>query len=282
MSPDKRVYDVAKELNITTKELIEKLDSINIKIKSHSSTLTSFQIAKVKELYNAGGKDGDNKNSRPKAFVVKKVKKAPAGDDNTESKKDEEVKSKEVKPASPAAEDKTVEEKKEKPDIRELLLVREGIKKSTKIVNKKSSLDDKTKSADIKTEKEKEAIPIDENKSSLKRTSSFKQNKKELEALIDAKLRKEKGKGILNDENPKESENKNYIKPRDIKAEFDEKIKVKKMLLLPSYKINIEGRMLDGKKYRYKMVINKKVGGGHFPDQEENSLSLINILSSLS
>ena len=60
------------------------------------------------------------------------------------------------------------------------------------------------------------------------------------------------------------------------------KIKVKKMLLLPSYKINIEGRMLDGKKYRYKMVINKKVGGGHFPDQEENSLSLINILSSLS
>ena len=43
MSPDKRVYDVAKELNITTKELIEKLASINIKIKSHSSTLTSFQ-----------------------------------------------------------------------------------------------------------------------------------------------------------------------------------------------------------------------------------------------
>ena len=49
------------------------------------------------------------------------------------------------------------------------------------------------------------------------------------------------------------------------------KIKVKKMLLLPSYKINIEGRMSDGKRYRYKMVINKKVGGGHFPDQEENS-----------
>ncbi len=228
MSPDKRVYDVAKELNITTKELIEKLDSINIKIKSHSSTLTSFQIAKVKELYNAAGKDGDKKNSRPKAFVVKKVKKAPTGDDNIESKKDEEVKSKEVKLVSPAAEDKTVEEKKEKPDIRELLLVREGIKKSTKIVNKKSSLDDKTKSADIKAEKKNETIPIDENKSSLKRTSSVKQNKKELEALIDAKLRKEKGKGILNDENPKESENKNYIKPRDIKAEFDEKIKVKK------------------------------------------------------
>ena len=245
MSPDKRVYDVAKELNITTKELIEKLDSINIKIKSHSSTLTSFQIAKVKELYNAGGKDGDNKNSRPKAFVVKKVKKAPAGEDNTESKKDEEVKSKEVKPASPAFEDKTVEEKKEKPDIRELLLVREGIKKSTKIVNKKSSLDDKTKSADIKTEKKKEAIPIDENKSSLKRTSSVKQNKKELEALIDAKLRKEKGKGILNDENPKESENKNYIKPRDIKAEFDEKIKVKKT---KSQEAVNEKKEKDGKK----------------------------------
>ena len=106
MSPDKRVYDVAKELNITTKELIEKLASINIKIKSHSSTLTSFQIAKVKELFNSPNKSAEIKTSRPKAFVVKKAKKVV--EEKPEEKNVEEAKPEEKK-LTTQSEEKKVE-----------------------------------------------------------------------------------------------------------------------------------------------------------------------------
>lgn len=213
MSPDKRVYDVAKELNITTKELIEKLDSINIKIKSHSSTLTSFQIAKVKELFS-GDTKSDKKSSRPKAFVVKKVKKTV--EENPEDKKVEEVKVEETKSTS-QSEVKKVEEKKEKPDIRELLLVREGIKKVSKNPsNKKSTLElkedkHKQQNKDIKAkvEKDNELKPV------LETTKKELGNKSEV-------IAKEKVKS------DNEQNDKNYIKPRNIKAEFDEKIKVKR------------------------------------------------------
>ena len=120
MSPDKRVYDVAKEFNITTKELIEKLEKIDIKVKSHSSTLTSFQIARLKELFNANN-DGDKKSSRPKAFVVKKVKKND--EENKENKSDKEVEEKEKTLSSQKKEEIKIEEKKEIKERKDLTFV---------------------------------------------------------------------------------------------------------------------------------------------------------------
>lgn len=215
MSPDKRVYDVAKELNITTKELIEKLASINIKIKSHSSTLTSFQIAKVKELFNSPNKSTEIKTSRPKAFVVKKAKKVV--EEKPEEKNVEEAKPEEKK-LTTQSEEKKVEKKKEKPDIRELLLVREGIKKPAKqAVKKTTSTDDKkeenqkktSKTVKTKDENSTEKTPIEKNK------EVAKQEKNKI--AITQKTKTEET-----------ASEKNYIKPRNIKAEFEEKIKVKR------------------------------------------------------
>lgn len=215
MSPDKRVYDVAKELNITTKELIEKLASINIKIKSHSSTLTSFQIAKVKELFNSPNKSTEIKTSRPKAFVVKKAKKVVG--EKPEEKNVEEAKPEEKK-LTTQSEEKKVEKKKEKPDIRELLLVREGIKKPAKqAVKKTTSTDDKkeenqkktSKTVKTKDENSTEKTPIEKN------NEVTKQEKNKI--AITQKTKTEET-----------ASEKNYIKPRNIKAEFEEKIKVKR------------------------------------------------------
>lgn len=240
MSPDKRVYDVAKELNITTKELIEKLDSINIKIKSHSSTLTSFQIAKVKELFSGANKDDEKKTSRPKAFVVKKAKKVV--EQKNEDIKVEETKTEESK-STTQSEEKKVEAKKEKPDIRELLLVREGIKKPVK---KTTSKDDKKaeslkktpKTAKTKDEKATEKSPIEKNKEVAKQEKS--------KTLTTQKSNTEET-----------ASEKNYIKPRNIKAEFEEKIKVKRPK--PTETINAKKETEENKESNVKKPIARHI-----------------------
>ncbi len=232
MSPDKRVYDVAKELNITTKELIEKLDSINIKIKSHSSTLTSFQIAKVKELFNGDGKS-DKKSSRPKAFVVKKVKKAV--EEKPEEKKVEEPKVDDVK-SKTQGEEKKVEEIKEKPDIRELILVREGIKKVTKTSSNKKTTIEKKEEKIKQQKKDISNVNVEKNNDILKPVIAT--SKQESDNRNEAFSKKEINIDF-------EQDNKNYIKPRDIKAEFNEKVKVKKLAIQD---VSNEKKVQDDKK----------------------------------
>ena len=232
MSPDKRVYDVAKELNITTKELIEKLDSINIKIKSHSSTLTSFQIAKVKELFNGDGKS-DKKSSRPKAFVVKKVKKAV--EEKPEEKKVEEPKVDDAK-SKTQGEEKKVEEIKEKPDIRELILVREGIKKVTKTSSNKKTTIEKKEEKIKQQKKDISNVNVEKNNDILKPVIAT--SKQESDNRNEAFSKKEINTDF-------EQDNKNYIKPRDIKAEFNEKVKVKKLAIQD---VSNEKKVQDDKK----------------------------------
>ncbi len=65
-----RVSELAKELNITSKELIEKFAEISISVKSHSNVVTPEQIRKVKEHLGVAPK----KSTAKKAFIVKKAK----------------------------------------------------------------------------------------------------------------------------------------------------------------------------------------------------------------
>ena len=65
-----RVSELAKELNLTSKEVIEKFAEISISVKSHSNTVTSEQIRKLKEHLGVVEK----KNVPKKAFIVKKAK----------------------------------------------------------------------------------------------------------------------------------------------------------------------------------------------------------------
>ena len=65
-----RVSELAKELNITSKELIEKFAEISITVKSHSNVVTPEQIRKIKEHLGVAPK----KSGAKKAFIVKKAK----------------------------------------------------------------------------------------------------------------------------------------------------------------------------------------------------------------
>ena len=59
---NKRVYELAKEYEMTNKDFIEYLDSkLNIKVKSHSSNLTPSQIEKIKASFSKTT-DGDKRN----------------------------------------------------------------------------------------------------------------------------------------------------------------------------------------------------------------------------
>ena len=65
-----RVSELAKELGMTSKDVIEKFAEISIMVKSHSNTVTPVQIRKLKEHLGILPKS----SSAKKAFVVKKSK----------------------------------------------------------------------------------------------------------------------------------------------------------------------------------------------------------------
>ena len=75
-----RVSELAKELGMTSKDVIEKFAEISIMVKSHSNTVTPVQIRKLKEHLGVLPK---NTSAKPKAFIVKKSK-APVEVEQTE------------------------------------------------------------------------------------------------------------------------------------------------------------------------------------------------------
>jgi len=69
-----RVSELAKELGLTSREVIDKFAQLSITIKSHSNVVTSLQVSKLKDFIAGGSKLPSKK---PKAFIVKKAKKTP-------------------------------------------------------------------------------------------------------------------------------------------------------------------------------------------------------------
>lgn len=118
-----RINELAKELGMTSKEVIEKFAQLSITGKTHSSTVTVDQVRRLKEFIANGGV---KEHKKPKAFVVKKAKvaetQAPA-ETKTETKTVAEKKVEVVKPAAPK-----VEVVKPKPQSR-LEIVRRAPKK---------------------------------------------------------------------------------------------------------------------------------------------------------
>lgn len=80
-----RVNELAKELNLSSKEVLEKFAQLSIPVKSHSSTATADQIQKLKDFIAAGSKIEVKK---PKAFIVKKAKTEPEEVQKAEPSKD--------------------------------------------------------------------------------------------------------------------------------------------------------------------------------------------------
>ena len=51
-----KVFELAKELGVESKELVKKLTSMKIDVKSHMSVLTSEQAEKARQGLKAAGK----------------------------------------------------------------------------------------------------------------------------------------------------------------------------------------------------------------------------------
>jgi translation initiation factor IF-2 len=81
-----RVNELAKKLNLTSKQILERCASLLISAKTHSSTITVDQARRIEE-YVPGNLNTEIK--KPKAFIVKKTK--------VESKSEEEIEKEEIK-----------------------------------------------------------------------------------------------------------------------------------------------------------------------------------------
>ena len=107
-----RVSELAKELGLTSKEVIDKFAQLSIIIKSHSNVVTPMQIQKLKDFIADGSKLPSKK---PKAFIVKKAKQPEEKKEETtvqekpevvkEEKEEKEEKTSKVEVVKPKAEE---------------------------------------------------------------------------------------------------------------------------------------------------------------------------------
>ena len=82
-----RINELAKELGLTSKEVIEKFAQISVTGKTHSSTVTPEQVKRLKEFIASGGL---KETKKPKAFVVKKAKTSEPEPETKEEAKEED------------------------------------------------------------------------------------------------------------------------------------------------------------------------------------------------
>lgn len=92
-----RINELAKELGLTSKEVLDKFAKISVTGKTHSSTVTMEQVKKLKDFIASGGV---KEHKKPKAFVVKKAKPAEKPVVNEVEIKKEEPKLEPAKKAS--------------------------------------------------------------------------------------------------------------------------------------------------------------------------------------
>ncbi|HET57850.1 MAG TPA: translation initiation factor IF-2, partial [Deltaproteobacteria bacterium] len=75
--PKTRVYELARELAVDTKELIARLEKMGIAVKSHSSTLEEDDAARVRREFSLGEPDKvEEKRVKPTVIRRRSVREA--------------------------------------------------------------------------------------------------------------------------------------------------------------------------------------------------------------
>ena len=59
----KKVFELAKELNISNKEILTKAEELGIKVKTHVSILSDENVKKLRDSVQAGKQAAKAKNS---------------------------------------------------------------------------------------------------------------------------------------------------------------------------------------------------------------------------
>ena len=61
-----RVYEYAKKIDVTSKEVIEQLNKLNVEVTNHMSSITAETIAKLDKSFNKGNNNQKEKVEQPK------------------------------------------------------------------------------------------------------------------------------------------------------------------------------------------------------------------------
>ena len=83
-----RVYELAKDLNMTNKALLEKMQEMNIEAKSHMSSLDDDSVKEIKNsLFKKDGSEPNNE-VRVRATVIRRRRKRPDPVESSEAEED--------------------------------------------------------------------------------------------------------------------------------------------------------------------------------------------------
>ncbi|KXB71702.1 translation initiation factor IF-2 [Peptoniphilus sp. DNF00840] len=152
-----RVHALAKEIGITSKELLLKLEELEISVKNHMSTLDSAEEKKVRNLYNKTSSKNEspvkNENSNKKRDKSKK---------NNPNKEKQDVKNLDNK--------KSKKENKDRHFKKDLNSNSYELKEDKKLLDKKNKKKNKSKNKDDK----------DDNNNFFKRDLTKKKPKKKV------------------------------------------------------------------------------------------------------
>ncbi len=146
-----RVYELAKELGLANKTLIEHMEKIGLKVKSHSSTLTSAQVDQIKESLKPKHTDT---SKRPKAFIIKKAKvDTPEETVADKSQEDSEEVKDNAKTSTPSIRDIIHSNKKvQNAEVKQSSSKKKVSETIDETVNEKETVADDVSNVDEKTE----------------------------------------------------------------------------------------------------------------------------------
>ena len=234
-----RVYELAKELNVDSKKLVEKLQEAGINVKSYMSTLDEFEVSKAKELLTKSNAKSnvivEEKRVSRRVIRRRRVRNIPVSKAEKslarEHLKKEDVKSREQELKIKSEEKSEVVEEKETLD-------KVNIKDKEEIITKTDEKGDFV-------EAETKAIP-DEEKEVLKESVESKEEPEQKEEkykkaeVISLPQKKqehisvqEQAKQIANKEEIKEASEEKEEDKEDKKKKKKEKKKAKKKDLIP-------------------------------------------------
>ena len=133
-----KVFELARELEVQSKELLEKASGLGIELKSHMSTLSEGDIAKLKSAYGKGeSKSNDSETTKPAAGRKRLPIGRPIVDDSYFANRNKAEES----------------DKKAKPEVKKEKEENKAVASSKDVTSKEHS---KTKEASKASEKPKE------------------------------------------------------------------------------------------------------------------------------
>jgi translation initiation factor IF-2 len=214
-----RVYELARDLNMTNKVLLEKLDDLDISVKSHMSALDDDTIAKIKSsFFSTPEKKETIEETRIKPTVIRRRRKKveveasakpevesqeadeAAEEPTAESQKPEELEAEEPQEVSPAEEaEKPAVKKAKKPKKApkkepSAKIIKLPIKPPEKPLKEKKAETQKAKAKVEKgpTDRKAAAAPPEEVAPPSAETKKKRRKKKHEEPDVDKKFLKKK------------------------------------------------------------------------------------------